>query len=648
MSNDRRQRNKILLMLFGLVFLLYGNSIKNSYAFDDNYVTVTDPGHPNNPRIAKGFKGIPEIFRTHYVEMDQQSFEYRPLVLATFAIEYQFVGSNAHVSHFINVLLYAFTCMLLFIILARLIGRSGLLPPLIVTLLFLVHPIHTEVVANIKCRDELLAFLFGLLSMYYALKAVESGAVLNFLISAFCFFLAYLGKPTAVLFVVLIPMTLYFFTDVNHRKIALTLGVLVAAMLAQKLFKMSLIDDASRHRQYVFFENPLFYEKFPARLPMAFYTMGYYIRLLLWPYPLSCYYGYNTLPLAGWGSPWAIASLLLHAGLLVFAIRGLRQKSVFAYGILFYLIALAPFANVFTPVVGIVAERFAYLASMGFCIGIAFVILRLLKVNERAPLALKGLKPAFTGLMLLLLLTGSAMTVSRNGQWKDDLSLLRHDVKRFSNSCNLHYLAGNKLYPMIFGLPKGPKQDSVIREATFHLVEAARLMTEGVKKYPEDYTTLNNIGTIYVNVMNDGAAAQPFFKQSLAVKPDNMLARYNFAYCYEKMAMPDSALVIYEKMVAAHTDYLPVYLQLRELYLAKKEYAKTLACDRKAVSLDPAQARLHINLGNTCLVMKDTLAGIAQFEEAVALEPSNATLRSQIVSFLRSAGYNDRAAKLQN
>lgn len=648
MSTDNRQRNKILLLLFGLVFLIYGNSIKNGYAFDDNYVTVTTPEHPNNPRIAKGFKGIPEIFRTHYVEMDQQSFEYRPLVLASFAVEYQLFGSNAHTSHLINVLLYALTCALLFVILTKLLGRRGLWPPLLITLLFLVHPLHTEVVANIKCRDELLAFLFGLLSMRFALKAVAARPLPNFLLSALCFFIAYLSKPTTVLFVVLIPMTLYFFTDVSYKKTALTLAVLVAAMLAQKLFKLALIDDASRLRQYVFFENPLFFEKFTARLPMALYTLGYYARLLICPYPLSCYYGYNTLPLAGWASPWVIASLLLYVGLFVYAIKGFRQKSVFSYGILFYLVALAPFANVYTPVVGIVGERFAYLASLGFCIVIAFALMRLLKVNEQAPLRLKGLKPVFTVCLAFLLLSGSAMTISRNSRWKDEISLLRNDVKRFNNSCNLHYLTGNKLYPMIFSLPKGPRQDSVIREATYHFVEAAKLMTEGVKKYPADYTTLNNIGTIYVNILNDAPAAQPFFRRSLAVKPDNMLAQYNYAFCYEKMGMPDSALVLYEKMVSAHTDYLPVYLQLRELYLAKKEYAKTLACDREAVSLKPSEARLHVNLGNTWLVMKDTLQGIAQFEEAVALEPSNAALRSQITSFLRSSGYADRAAKLEN
>ena len=105
------QKNKKQLRIYfwGILlftFLLYGNSIKNGYAFDDNYVTVINPEKPDNPRIEKGIRGIPEIFASHYIQSKDQSFEYRPLVLTTFAIEYQFFGSNPYVSHFINVLLY--------------------------------------------------------------------------------------------------------------------------------------------------------------------------------------------------------------------------------------------------------------------------------------------------------------------------------------------------------------------------------------------------------------------------------------------------------------------------------------------------------------------------------------------------------------
>src|ERR1017187_6534155 len=59
---------KIFLLISAFVFILYGNSIRNEYALDDNYVTVTTPEKPNNPRIEKGIRGIPKLFTTHYVD----------------------------------------------------------------------------------------------------------------------------------------------------------------------------------------------------------------------------------------------------------------------------------------------------------------------------------------------------------------------------------------------------------------------------------------------------------------------------------------------------------------------------------------------------------------------------------------------------
>src|ERR1700744_842675 len=103
-EKNNKFTRQILFVLFIFTLLLYSNSIKNNYALDDNYVTLPK-GDVGNSRVAKGIKGIPQIFKTHYVESAEQSFEYRPLPLATFAIEYQFFGSNPHVSHFISILL---------------------------------------------------------------------------------------------------------------------------------------------------------------------------------------------------------------------------------------------------------------------------------------------------------------------------------------------------------------------------------------------------------------------------------------------------------------------------------------------------------------------------------------------------------------
>jgi hypothetical protein len=633
--------HKISIFLFVLTFLLYGNTIKNNYAFDDNYVAVTNAQHPNNPRVEKGINGIAEIFRTHYVEIEGQSFEYRPLVLTTFAIEYQFFGSNPHISHFINVLLYAITCILLFLTLNKLFKKYNIIFPLLSTLLFLVHPIHTEVIASIKSRDELLAFLFGLSSFYFVLRSLESKQIFNMLVAIIIFFLASLCKSTYILFLALIPISLYFFTPISFKKIANIIGAILVAVICLKLLKIGLLNHSTTMRSYAFFENPLFFENnFLARLPIAFYSIGYYIKLLIVPYPLCCYYGSYEIPMAQWTSPFVIVSIVFYGLITMYALRTVFKKSMLSYSIIAYLIGIFPFANMVTLAVGIIGERFIYFATYGFCISIAYLLLTFFKTNitSRVALNIKALSLPFkisvTGILIIL----TMLTLVRNTKWKDETTLFRNDVKKFDSSCNLHYLLGNKLYPEIFNTPNGVKRDAIINEATFHYKRALTLMIEGVKKYPTDFVTLNNIGTIYINIFNDAVSAQPFFKQALHLKPTN---------CYEKRNSLDSAIVYYEEMVSENTQYAPVYIQLRELYLTKKQYSKTINCDEKLINLSPLQAKLYVNLGNSYMLNKDTLHGIIQFEKAVALEPQNINLRNQIITFLKSAGYNDKANTLK-
>jgi tetratricopeptide (TPR) repeat protein len=642
--------HKISLLLLVLTFLLYGNTIKNSYAFDDNYVAVTNSEHPNNPRIEKGIKGIVEIFKTHYVEIEGQSFEYRPLVLTSFAIEYQFFGSNPHVSHFINILLYGMTCIVLFLLLNKLFKKYNIIFPLLSTLLFLVHPIHTEVVASIKSRDELLAFLFGILSFYFVLKSLESKQILNMLIAVLFFFLASLCKSTYILFLALIPISLYFFTPISFKKIGIIIISILGAVICLKLLKIGLLDHSTKMRSYAFFENPLFFEdNFLTRLPVAFYTIGYYIKLLVVPYPLCCYYGSNTIPMSQWSSPFMIISIVFYVLIGVYAMRTVVRKKVLSYGIITYLIGIFPFANIVSVVVGIVGERFIYVATYGFCISVSYLLLMLFKINitHRIALNIKDLSMPLKIFVTLILIIFTTLTIVRNTKWKDESTLFRNDVKKFDNSCNLHYLLGNKLYPEIFNTPNGVKRDAIINEATFHYKKALTLMMEGVKKYPTDFTTLNNIGTIYINIFNDAVSAQPFFRQALRLKPSSSITRYNLAYCYEKRNLPDSAIMYYEEILSENTPYFPAYIQLRELYLTKQQYLKTIECDEKLISLNPLQAKLYVNLGNSYMLNKDTLNGIIQFEKAAALEPQNMNLRNQIVTFLKSAGYIDKANRLE-
>jgi len=203
---------EILILIFSA--LLYANTIPNDYNMDDELVTR------NHRLTAKGISAIPEIFTsTYYKDESGYAYEYRPVVLCSFAIEHQFFGDNAHVSHFFNVLLYALMCLLLFRVLLILKLQISPLLSFAITLLFVVHPAHTEVVASIKNRDELLAFIFVLMSLYSTLKSTYEKKKWPLVFTPVLFVLALLSKMSVFSFVLIIPIVMIFFTDLEFYQV---------------------------------------------------------------------------------------------------------------------------------------------------------------------------------------------------------------------------------------------------------------------------------------------------------------------------------------------------------------------------------------------------------------------------------------------
>ncbi|MEO8761528.1 MAG: DUF1736 domain-containing protein [Bacteroidia bacterium] len=649
-KNDKFNR-QILFIIFVFTMLLYSNSIKNNYALDDNYVTVTNVNEPGNSRVSKGIRGIPNLFKTHYVEDGEQSYEYRPLVLTTFAIEYQFFGSNPHVSHFISVLLYAFSCMLLFTILAKLFKNYTIIFPLLITFLFIIHPIHTEVVDNVKCRDELLSFLFGLCATHFFLKSLESKHKHWLFISLMLLFLllGLLCKQTSILFFGLILLIAYFFSSVNLKKLIWIACLFFITYMSYNLFKEVMVNDVKIIREFVFFENPLYYEhSFLTRIPVVFYTAGYYLKLLVFPYPLCCYYGYNVIPMANWSSITVWFSVIFYLSIGMYALVKLPKKTTLSFGIIVFFIGIFPFVNLIMPVVGIVGERFIYFASLGFCIITARLLCGFFKINITNTSKLPFLPSSFKLSLSCILLLGSYLTLARNADWKDELTLFRNDVAHFQNSSHLHYILGNKLYDKIYNTPNGAKKNELIAECKFHYKQASEFLQEGIQKYPTDFTSLNNIGMIYMKIFDDAPAAWPYFKKAMALNPKERMIQFNVAFCCEKRNLPDSAILFYEKAIATNTSYVHVYLNLHELYLKKHAFIQAINCDKKGIIQIPNYTKLYINLGNALMLNKDTVDAVTQYIKAVDSEPTNIELRTKMKYFLMSIGQKEKADKLNS
>jgi len=177
-------------VVLGLVgFLLYMNTFNHGYALDD-IAAISQ-----NLFVKAGLKGIPDLLRTEFWHFSNISLGYyRPLSLITFAIEHEFAGDKPGLNHQINTVLYALMGLVLGMLLQKwfiqpakqtsegLVLTNGsssnrtvqIIMALLVGLIFITHPVHTEIVANIKGRDEVLSFLFILLMLLFHWRYLET------------------------------------------------------------------------------------------------------------------------------------------------------------------------------------------------------------------------------------------------------------------------------------------------------------------------------------------------------------------------------------------------------------------------------------------------------------------------------------------
>ncbi len=211
--------NAILCIVLAVASLLvYVNTLKNGFVLDDSVVTT------KNTIVKQGFKGIPELLvtpRTKGISFNK-SDNYRPLTLIMFAIEYQFFGDNAAVGHFFNILFFAGCVVLLFLFFDKLFERKKTVVVFIAAMLFALHPIHTEVVANIKSRDEIICFFLGFLSLNIFLEYMKTGKAWQLIMGSLALFLAFLSKETVITFLAIVPLV-FFFTKATIKNVLYSL-----------------------------------------------------------------------------------------------------------------------------------------------------------------------------------------------------------------------------------------------------------------------------------------------------------------------------------------------------------------------------------------------------------------------------------------
>ena len=374
---------------------------------------------------------------------------YRPASVASFAIEQSLFGNNPHISHAINALLYALLCLLLYKLLIRLFEGSFETKKLetfawVVALIFAAHPVHTEVVANIKGRDELFVGLFGLLAMYLLFDSVRSSRKL--ILAYISILVAFFSKENAIVFMIIIPLSMWFFTDNRwNRKSMLYSTLPVLAMGIIYLLVRSWVFSGNSGNEVTvsteLMNNPFLKFDGTKMIPYDFtekwatiiYNLGKYLQLMVFPFPLtSDYYPYH-IPAKSFINPLVIFSALVHLTLGVATIYGGIRKKKWAFGLLFYFGFLFLVSNVPFVIGTNISERFIFIPSIGLITSAVYIVFNL------------GLtqKNIVTILFSFMLLVFSVYTIQRSSVWKNDFTLLTSDVHYSSSSAKaLHGAAG--------------------------------------------------------------------------------------------------------------------------------------------------------------------------------------------------------------
>lgn len=394
-------------VLLALAMLVYANTLQNDFTMDDDLYIL---------RNAQ----VKSLSIAGFLKPTSYNNVFRPLTFGSFAVNWALGGAHPFGYHLLDLLLHAAVTLLLYLVLQKLLENlpEGKSVAWIAALIFAVHPIHTEAVASIAGRSELLAAGFLLGAWFWHLCDRQALAVA-------CFMMALLSKESAVAFV---PLVLA--GDYARGKLKPLYRYVVIAGSAVVYLALLWKAQGGRfgEKSINFLDNPLAHLPSGLRVLNAVRVAWKYFGLHVFPATLSCDYSYNSILLYAncrRMAPAGIAAILVIA-LWIWTFWA-KQKEWFLAGAI-YVGAFAATSNILLPTGTIMGERLAYVPSAGFCLLVALLLAKLASRWRGAAVAL----------LVLIVAALGARTVARNSDWHDNLTLFSAGVRAVPGSAKMH------------------------------------------------------------------------------------------------------------------------------------------------------------------------------------------------------------------
>jgi Tfp pilus assembly protein PilF len=598
----------IILSIISVSLLVYLNALKNGFVWDDMVLIVDNEGIKHWSCLWKNFTS--DFFDTTEDIIDFKYGYYRPIITLSYIIDYAIWGLKPWGFHLSNIIFHIIGCILVFFSLSVIFNKRG--TAFIASLLFACHPIHTESVTWISGRTDVIAGLFFLSAFYLYQKAfyvpihtigagrtngfceraegesaipsalpvknkllskqskiVYPASVILFAIAMFC------KEMVATLPFLIIAYTLYFseWKGLKRWKMSLILSspyFLVLAfygIIRFVILKISTVNNPGGEAMKGVYPTLLSFIK----------AIFLYLYKLVYPFHLSAYIQ-NPVSFSI-AEPVVILSIVGVIVLLFFTVWLRRRWTPVSFMILFFLVSLLPLSNIVRisapwDMGFVVAERFLYIPSIGFC-GVTAVFLK--KIYEKRGAFFRSLRNISILLIIGLLAVYSVQTFFRNRIWTDEKSFFLETLKDAPEAALLHHALGN-VY---------------VREENYNT--AFDCYKKSLELYPFYHAAYNNIGTIY-----------------------------------SKFGLFDQAITAFKEAIKINSDYIQAHFNLGTMYYQTQKISDASDEFRKVIKLSDRYVRAHNNLGIIYAENGQPGEALAEFEAVIKYDPYNEKARNNL------------------
>ena len=630
--------------------MFYVNTLSFGHALDDDIVIV------KNIFTEKGISGIPDLLSKdtfHGFFKKKKNLvsggRYRPLSLVSFAIENEVFGVekddgtfvyNPFWGHLINIIIYSLSCFLTLNLLYLFFKDRFEGINLVViggVLLFALHPLHTEVVANIKGRDELMAFLFSISSLYVIFK--YDNKVWAYILSGFLMFLGLMSKENSITFLAVIPLCFYFFKTKNVKTlILLTLPAFIGSLIYIYI-RYRIIGLSSPSGYCEILNNPFCDVSDSEKYATIVYTWLKYWGLLLFPVELTHDYYPKQIAIRSWADGKVIISVIINALSIVVCIYGVIKKKIYGFALAFYWICFSIVSNLVFNVGTFMNERFLYFSSLGFCLLISWGIWKFVSVTKIK--AFSKRQYVYSLIIIIICSLYGFKTFNRNYAWKDNKTLFETDVKVSSNSikCNTSY--GGKLIEYAENIKDEQKKKVLTLDAVKHLKKA-------IKLYPGNkaITSWNLMGKGYAQI-KDYENSRICFENCLKINPNYPEAQQNMKYlAYVTYRDKDfkACINVHNNLIKYLGNNSEYYSKIGQIY--GQFYGKidsSIYFLKLAEQYDSNNITVLENLGVAISMKGDFKSALSYFLKALVFEPEKAQLHMNLYLTYRNLGNIQKA-----